>query len=129
MGTTIDRPTANDLEMVKLREDLLAVRPDLAVRLDAILDARSSADADQNMRTGEASKALGVSRNTLKKWVKVGLIAAVSLPGGTEMRIPRKEIDRVRDYAIARVAMAALGDDAEAEGDQEATSDTLPWQR
>ena len=129
MGTTINRPTTNDLEIGKLREDLLAVRPDLAERLDAILDARKRAGADENMRTGEASKALGVSRNTLKKWVKVGLIASVSLPGGTEIRIPREEIDRVRDYAIARVAMAALGDGDEVNEDQEATSGTLPWQR
>ena len=54
----------------------------------------------------QACRALGISRQTLKKWVKAGLIEAVPLPSGG-WRIPESEIQRVlagRESFKARIS-------------------------
>ncbi len=42
----------------------------------------------------EASKLLGISRRTLRDWVRKGIIRAVYLPTG-RIRIPESEIQRI----------------------------------
>jgi excisionase family DNA binding protein len=46
------------------------------------------------LSTGDVGRALGVSINTVKSWVRTGKIAAVRLPSG-HYRIPRGELDRL----------------------------------
>jgi hypothetical protein len=61
-------------------------------------------------------------------WIRTGLIReSIQLPGGNEVRISAAEITRLRDYAIGRLAMSALGDDAEPV--ESASSGTPPWRR
>ncbi len=123
--------TINERELAKLREDLRAIRPDLAERLDGVVGAQASLRGEY-VRLGEASQALGVSRNTLKKWIRGGLVRDVmQLPDSGEMRVARAEIARLHDYALRRVAMSALGDAEPDAGDasEMATSGTPPWRR
>jgi excisionase family DNA binding protein len=44
--------------------------------------------------TGEVGRALGVSINTVKSWVRAGKVRAVRLPSG-HLRIPRSELERL----------------------------------
>ena len=117
------------MALAQLQADLNAVRPDLAQRLAEIVAGASvAASPSDYVRLGEASRDLGVSRNTLKKWIRGGFVRDVmQLPGSNELRVARTEITRLRDYAIHRVAMEALGDDEEPV--EAAPSGTPPWRR
>ena len=132
MTATTERiATINERELAKLREDLRAIRPDLADRLDELIRAQASLRGEY-VRLGEASQSLGVSRNTLKKWIRGGLVRDVmQLPDSGEMRVARAEIARLHDYALRRVAMSTLGDAKPDAGDipEMATSGTPPWRR
>lgn len=44
--------------------------------------------------TGDVARALGVSPNTVKSWIRKGELEAVRLPSGHH-RIPRGEVDRI----------------------------------
>lgn len=44
--------------------------------------------------TGDVARALGVSLNTVKGWIRTGDMEAVRLPSG-HFRIPRRELDRI----------------------------------
>jgi predicted site-specific integrase-resolvase len=47
--------------------------------------------------TGAAAADLGVSPNTVKKWVRLGSITDVwALPGSGYLKIARSEIERIR---------------------------------
>jgi excisionase family DNA binding protein len=39
-------------------------------------------DREQYLTPAEVSKALAVSANTVRRWARLGLVKAVSLPGG-----------------------------------------------
>lgn len=47
------------------------------------------------LSTGDVARALGVTINTVKRWVRQDEIEAVMLPGG-HYRIPRQELERLR---------------------------------
>jgi len=53
----------------------------------------SETDAEM-LSTGDVGRALGVSINTVKTWIRGGKIDAVRLPSG-HFRIPRRELDRL----------------------------------
>lgn len=53
------------------------------------------------MTTGEVARALGVTINTVKNWVRGGRIHAVRLPSG-HLRIPRAELERLLEGRTAR---------------------------
>ena len=131
MSTTAPvQPAIDTNALEQLHADLAAVRPDLARRLAAIIEGTAvPVRTGEYVRLGEASRDLGVSRNTLKKWVRGGLVRdSMQLPGSNEVRVARSEIERLRDYAINRVAMEALGDDDE-ELLATTSSGTPPWQK
>ena len=46
------------------------------------------------MRVGEFARRLGVSTQTVKRWLNRGEVEYVRLPGG-ERRIPEAELDRL----------------------------------
>jgi len=64
---------------------------DLARRLaDIIAAAKAAPSADTYVRLGEASRQLGMSRKTLKKWTRGDLVRdAMQLPGGNDVRVAR----------------------------------------
>jgi excisionase family DNA binding protein len=43
----------------------------------------------------EIAEVLGVSRNTVLRWIRLGLVEATRLPGGT-YRVPRTELERLK---------------------------------
>jgi excisionase family DNA binding protein len=47
------------------------------------------------LSTGDVGRAMGVSINTVKGWVRTGKITGVRLPSG-HFRIPREELERLR---------------------------------
>jgi len=56
----------------------------------------------QFLTTGEAAKICGVKVNTIKRWIKSGLIAGIQTPGG-HWRIPGDEFDRfLQGYGLER---------------------------
>jgi hypothetical protein len=129
MSTTApSRQRLDEIAVARLQADLKAVRPDLADRLAEIVAGATTPASGSYVRLGEASRELGVSRNTLKKWIRGGLVRdAMQLPGSKELRVARTEIDRLRDYSIHRVALEALGDDEES---VESTKTGIPpWRR
>lgn len=61
------------------------------------LRAETSSEPAGYLSTGEAAAAMGVSPNTVKKWVRLGHITDVwALPGSGYLKIARSEIDRIR---------------------------------
>ncbi len=52
------------------------------------------------LTTGDVARALGVSINTVKNWVKSEKLSAVTLPSG-HLRIPRAEFERLTGSATA----------------------------
>lgn len=49
---------------------------------------------DDLLTTVEAARELRVSRATITRWARLGIIRAARLPSGV-LRIPRSEIDRI----------------------------------
>jgi excisionase family DNA binding protein len=47
------------------------------------------------LTTGHLARALGVTINTVKAWIRAGRLEAIRLPSGHH-RIPRRELERLR---------------------------------
>ena len=60
-----------------------------------LIDERDRSRDTQYLTSTEAAEALGVSRNTVKKWARLGYLPDVYRTDGGHVRIPRREIDRV----------------------------------
>jgi excisionase family DNA binding protein len=92
-------------ELDEVLRALEGERPDLAERLARVADELGREPRDY-VSPGEAAEALGVSRNTVKKWVRLGIIRDVwSLPGSGYLKIRRSELERIRaDGVPASVA-------------------------
>lgn len=90
-------------ELREISAELASDRPAIARRLDAVADRlrdHGSFEPAGYVTTGEAATALGVSPNTVKKWVRLGYITDVwALPGSGYLKIARAEIDRIRRAA------------------------------
>lgn len=54
--------------------------------------------------TGDVARALGVSINSVKAWIRGGAIRAVRLPSG-HFRIPKEELDRLLGEAGPSIAL------------------------
>jgi excisionase family DNA binding protein len=54
-----------------------------------------SAKSSEFISAREVAEVLGVSQNTVLRWVRLGLVEATKLPGGT-YRIPRSELERLK---------------------------------
>jgi hypothetical protein len=96
------RSLAADVErdLDDLRRDLERERPALAERLENVVERiRDGAPTEPAgyVSTGEAAAALGVSPNTIKKWVRLGFIRDFwTLPGSGYLKIARTEVERIR---------------------------------
>jgi uncharacterized protein YjcR len=87
-------------ELRDLVAELADEQPATAERLEAVADRlreQASLEPVDYITTGEAATALGVSPNTVKKWVRLGYITDVwALPGSGYLKIARSEIERIR---------------------------------
>ncbi len=98
----VDTKTAVPIEqeLRDLSAELAPRDPDAARRLAAAADRlRAQGDAEPvgYITSGEAASLLGVSPNTVKKWVRLGIIRDFwTLPGSGYLKIARSEIDRIR---------------------------------
>lgn len=93
-------PPETEREIDDLVRELRIDRPLLAHRLATVaaeIKADSQRDPGDYVSTGEAAAALQVSPNTLKKWIRLGLIRDFwTLPGSGYLRVARSEVERIR---------------------------------
>lgn len=91
-------------ELRAISSELAEERPRVADRLVQVADRLGAGpDVSGYIYTGEAAAALGVSANTVKKWVRLGLITDVwALPGSGYLKIARSEIERIRAAGAPR---------------------------
>src|SRR5919197_851507 len=96
-GRILSPQDERDLE--DLLRDLEVERPALAQRLEQVVERirEPGSEPVDYVSTGEAAAALGVSPNTVKKWVRLGIVTDVwTLPGSASLKIARSEIERIR---------------------------------
>lgn len=92
-------------ELDEIQRQLAADQPALAERFLQVVDALrvETTEPDGYISTGEAAAALGVSPNTVKKWVRMGIIRDFwTLPGSGYVKIARAEVQRIRDEGAPR---------------------------
>lgn len=102
--TTLPEHLERELEAISRR--LAEQQPDLAERLDSVVDALrdEAAEPEGYMSSGEAAAALGVSPNTVKKWIRLGIIRDFwTLPGSGYVKIACSEVQRIRDEGAPQV--------------------------
>lgn len=96
-------------ELSDIQRSLAEREPALAERLEQVVDAIrvETTEPEGYMSTGEASSALGVSPNTVKKWVRMGIIRDFwTLPGSGYVKIARSEVQRIREEGAPRTMEA-----------------------
>ena len=104
-----NRGFAPDVErdLEDLRRDLERERPALAQRLEQVVERikESPAEPAGYVSTGEAAAALNVSVNTVKKWVRLGIVRDFwTLPGSGYLKIARSEVERIKAEGMPQVA-------------------------
>lgn len=121
--TLANRARTVDDELQTVLDEVRAADPQLASRLMTLLQERDRARETEYLTSTEAAKALGVSRNTLKKWVRLGYIHDSYRTDGGHVRIPRLEVERVArlERALAETPSPA----GSASGPDETSA--LPW--
>ena len=67
-------------------------RDDDAQAIDALLQAATEQDAPRYLTTGEVSRRLGVSRQTVVNWIKQGLLPGVRM--GSRLMVPATVMKR-----------------------------------
>jgi excisionase family DNA binding protein len=93
--TLANRPrTVND-ELRTALDDVRAVDAELGNRLATLIEERDRSRDTEFLTSTEAAEALGVSRNTVKKWARLGYLHDSYRTDGGHVRIPRREVDRV----------------------------------
>lgn len=99
-------PEHLERELEDISSRLAEQQPDLAERLDNVVDALRDEETDPEgyVSSGEAAATLGVSPNTVKKWVRLGIIRDFwTLPGSGYVKIARSEVQRIRDEGAPQV--------------------------
>jgi hypothetical protein len=78
---------------VEVHSEHSALKPVGSINLDPA--PRPIPDPPESIGTTAAARALGVSYNTIKRYIKQGLIKTLKLPSG-QQRIPTEELMRIR---------------------------------
>jgi hypothetical protein len=97
MGTQLSGEV--ERELADLMAELGRESPALAERIGTVLSriVVPAPNESDFVSTGEAAAALGVSPNTVKKWVRLGYIRDFwTLPGSGYIKIARTEVARIR---------------------------------
>lgn len=103
--TQTDASASIEQALQDIQVELASDRPDLARRLGALVQQirHEPTEPVGYISTGEAAKLLAVSPNTVKKWVRMGVVTDFwTLPGSGYLKIARTEVDRIRESGAAR---------------------------
>ena len=90
-----NHPRTVEDELRTALDDVRALDPVLGDRVATLIDERDRSRDTEYLTSTEAADALGVSRNTVKKWARLGYLHDVYRTDGGHVRIPRREVDRV----------------------------------
>jgi len=93
--TLANRSRTVDDELRTALADIRALDPALGNRVATLIDERDRSRDTEYLTSTEAAEALGVSRNTVKKWARLGYLHDAYRTDGGHVRIPRREVDRV----------------------------------
>jgi excisionase family DNA binding protein len=121
--TLANRARTVDDELRTALDDVRALDPALGHRVATLIDERDRSRDIEYLTSTEAAEALGVSRNTVKKWARLGYLHDAYRTDGGHVRIPRREVDRVA--GIERLIAETLAPIGPAPEKSEPTA--LPW--
>jgi excisionase family DNA binding protein len=93
--TLMNRTTTVDDELRTALDDVRALDPALGHRVATLIEERDRSRETEYLTSTEAAEALGVSRNTVKKWARLGYLHDAYRTDGGHVRVPRREVDRV----------------------------------
>ena len=93
--TLANRPRTVDDELRTALDDVRALDPALGDRVATLIEERDRSRDTEYLTSTEAAEALGVSRNTVKKWARLGYLHDAYRTDGGHVRIPRREVNRV----------------------------------
>ncbi|MDA8203562.1 MAG: excisionase family DNA-binding protein [Chloroflexi bacterium] len=93
--TLANRTRTVDEELRTALDDVRAIDPALGNRVATLIEERERSRDTEYLTSTEAAEALGVSRNTVKKWARLGYLHDAYRTDGGHVRIPRHEVDRV----------------------------------
>lgn len=121
--TLMNRTTTVNDELRTALDDVRALDPALGHRVATLIEERDRSRETEYLTSTEAAEALGVSRNTVKKWARLGYLHDAYRTEGGHVRIPRREVDRV---ARLEGLMAATSEPTGPAPEADETT-TLPW--
>jgi excisionase family DNA binding protein len=90
-----NRTRTLDDELRTALDDVRVLDPALGNRVAALIEERDRSRDPEYLTSTDAAEALGVSRNTVRKWVRLGYLRDSCRTDGGHVRIPRREVDRV----------------------------------
>jgi excisionase family DNA binding protein len=93
--TLANRSRTVDAELRTALDDVRELDVELGERLAALIEERERSRDSDYLTSTQAAEALGVSRNTVKKWARLGYLADSYRTDGGHVRIPRREVERV----------------------------------
>lgn len=70
-------------------------RPDLANAVESLRLA-ALVRTEETLTPSQVARMIGMHRNTVRNWVKAGLLPAVKVGRRGDLRVPRSEAERVR---------------------------------
>ncbi len=121
--TLANRTRTIDEELRAALDGVRAFDAGLGDRLAALIEERDRSRDTEYLTSTEAAEALGVSRNTVKKWARLGYLRDSYRTDGGHVRIPRREVERA---ARLERLMDEAPDPTGPAPERDETS-TLPW--